>query len=110
MAPRISVIVRSVDQARTYLQGTLQRFRRDSTEPLIFGEHNRPEAVVIPYDAYLRLVRYDDAAEAAFAGMLQSRIADADAKPEGLSTLEDLEQTIDEPAGSILRKLRADGE
>ena len=44
-------------EARTELSRTLARFRADGerAEPLVFGDHRRPEGVVLPYAVYQKL-------------------------------------------------------
>ena len=44
--------------ARDELPKALRRFRAEgaSAEPVIFGAHRRPEAVVIPFDLYSQLL------------------------------------------------------
>ncbi|MBC9953386.1 hypothetical protein ICM05_01825 [Leucobacter sp. cx-42] len=45
-------------EARTELPKALRRFREEGAlaEPLIFGSHRRPEAVVIPFELYVSLL------------------------------------------------------
>lgn len=58
-------------EARSALSATLARFRAEgiTAEPLVFGDHRRPEGVVVPYDLYIELeshveqVRLDSAKE-----------------------------------------------
>lgn len=44
--------------ARQGLTNTVKRFRQQgaTAEPLIFGSHRKPEAVMLPYEAYEALV------------------------------------------------------
>lgn len=44
--------------ARTALPDALRRFRSQglAAEPIVFGSHRRPEAVVIPFELYARLL------------------------------------------------------
>lgn len=44
--------------ARDELPKALRRFRAEgaSAEPVIFGAHRRPEAVMIPFDLYSQLL------------------------------------------------------
>jgi hypothetical protein len=63
--------VRPVSEARSELSRALERFRREgaTAEPVIFGAHRKPEAVVIPFALYEQLVaapatRHRDAAAA----------------------------------------------
>ena len=50
--------VRPVSEARAQLSRALERFRREGTaaEPVIFGAHRKPEAVVIPFSLYEQLI------------------------------------------------------
>jgi PHD/YefM family antitoxin component YafN of YafNO toxin-antitoxin module len=45
-------------EARTEIPKALQRFRTEgaSADPVIFGSHRRPEAVVIPFELYTSLL------------------------------------------------------
>jgi antitoxin StbD len=63
--------VRPVSEAREELSRALARFRREgaSAAPVIFGSHRKPEAVVIPFEAY-----------ALVADVLQRRQAAAEAR------------------------------
>jgi hypothetical protein len=64
-----------------HLSSLLRRFRSGDVEPLVFGDDNTPEAVVIPFAAFVRLMKSDHAAhiheEAAFQGDLSRRIQDS---------------------------------
>ena len=44
--------------ARTALPAALRRFRTEgaSSEPVVFGAHRKPEAVVIPFELYEQLL------------------------------------------------------
>jgi antitoxin StbD len=62
--------VHPLSEVRAQLSGILARFRREGTaaEPVAFGSHRKPEAILIPYEAYERyeaLARLDDALSAA---------------------------------------------
>jgi len=45
-------------EARTEIPKALRRFRAEgaTADPLIFGSHRRPEAVVIPFELYASLL------------------------------------------------------
>jgi len=45
--------VTTVAQARDDLSRVLRRFRGGDFEPLVLGSHRRPEAVIVPYEAYI---------------------------------------------------------
>jgi len=68
--------VRPVSEAREELSRALARFRREgaSAAPVIFGSHRKPEAVVIPFEAYAELMaqrrRRQAVAEARAASLL----------------------------------------
>jgi antitoxin StbD len=59
--------VRPVSEAREELSRALARFRREgaSAAPIIFGSHRKPEAVVIPFEAYAGIVEELDRRRAA---------------------------------------------
>lgn len=59
--------------------GLLGLFRDGETRPVHFGERGQPEATIIPYAQFLRLVKYDTRAAAADRRMIEDRIADLDA-------------------------------
>ena len=62
-------------EARSALTSTLRRFREEGAgaEPVVFGSHRKPEAVVMPYAAYHELV--DLAEEITVAQTLRERDA-----------------------------------
>ena len=45
--------VTTVAQARDDLSRVLRRFRGGDFAPLVLGSHRRPEAVIVPYEAYI---------------------------------------------------------
>lgn len=49
--------VHPVSEARAELSRALARFRREgaAAAPVVFGSHRKPEAVVLPYEAYAQL-------------------------------------------------------
>lgn len=59
----------TTSEARIELSRTLARFRADGerSEPLVFGDHRRPEGVVVPYAVYQKMgalldqIRFDAA-------------------------------------------------
>lgn len=61
----------TTSEARIELSRTLARFRSDGerSEPLVFGDHRRPEGVVLPYSVYQKLevaleqIRFEAATE-----------------------------------------------
>ncbi len=48
--------VHPLSEVRARLSGILARFRREGAgaEPVAFGSHRKPEAILIPYEAYER--------------------------------------------------------
>jgi hypothetical protein len=74
MANSAVVQVHPLSEVRARLSGILARFRREgaTAEPVAFGSHRKPEAILIPYEAYERYealarqrARLDDALSAA---------------------------------------------
>ncbi len=63
--------------ARIELPKALRRFREQglTAEPLIFGSHRRPEAVVIPFDLYQALLPAIEEIE--IAAVMRDRGSDA---------------------------------
>jgi hypothetical protein len=53
-----AISVQPLAEAGKRLSETVARFRRDgaNAEPVIFGSHHKPEAIVLPYEAYEGLV------------------------------------------------------
>jgi PHD/YefM family antitoxin component YafN of YafNO toxin-antitoxin module len=49
----------SIPDATKHLTSALSLFRTGETEPLIIGDDNHPEAALIPYEQFQRLVEYD---------------------------------------------------
>lgn len=56
MASPAVIQVFPLADVRSRLSGILARFRREgaSAEPVAFGSHRKPEAVLLPYEAYER--------------------------------------------------------
>jgi PHD/YefM family antitoxin component YafN of YafNO toxin-antitoxin module len=56
MADPVIVRVHPLSEVRARLSGILARFRREgaAAEPVAFGSHRKPEAILIPYEAYER--------------------------------------------------------
>ncbi len=52
--------VSPVSEAREQLSNALARFRRDgaAAQPVIFGSHRKPEAIIIPFELYAELVEH----------------------------------------------------
>lgn len=97
--PKFSVNVVPTDQLRREdLAAMLHLYRRGETMPLIFGDDNKPMAAVIPFAAFVRLMKYDHAAhvhtEAAFRAELSRRIQERDASGEASMTIEELAESL----------------
>ncbi|WP_434598372.1 hypothetical protein [Streptomyces sp. A5-4] len=97
--PRFSVNVVPVDQlGRENLATMLNLYRRGEITPLIFGDGNKPEAAIIPFAAFVRLMKYDHTAhvhaEAAFQAELSRRIQESDASGEAGVTVEELAESL----------------
>lgn len=56
MAGPAVIQVHPLSEVRARLSGILARFRREgpAAEPVAFGTHRRPEAVLLPYEVYER--------------------------------------------------------
>ncbi|MGW2984284.1 hypothetical protein [Streptomyces goshikiensis] len=76
----------------------LNLYRRGEITPLTFGDGNKLEAAIIPFAAFVRLMRYDHAAhvhaEAAFQAELSRRVHDSDASDESGMTVEELAESV----------------
>ncbi|KAB7839514.1 hypothetical protein [Streptomyces mobaraensis] len=96
--PKFSVNVVPTDRLRREeLATALNLYRRGQTTPLIFGDDNKPEAAIIPFAAFMRLMKYDHAAhvhaEAAFQAELSRRVQESDAYEAGM-TVEELAESL----------------
>src|SRR4051812_13821048 len=49
--------VQPLSSVREHLSQVVARFRREGSaaEPVVFGTHRRPEAVLVPYEAYAEM-------------------------------------------------------
>jgi hypothetical protein len=56
MAGPVVLQVHPLSEVRARLSGILARFRREgaAAEPVAFGTHRKPEAILLPYEAYER--------------------------------------------------------
>lgn len=56
MAGLPAIQVHPLSDVRARLSGILARFRREgaAAEPVAFGSHRKPEAILLPYEAYER--------------------------------------------------------
>jgi hypothetical protein len=108
--PRFSVNVAPTSRITpTDLGALLERFRHGDSEPLVFGDGNVPEAAVIPFSAFVDLLKRVHADETAFQTELSRRIRDADHSDDPGLTLEELGDEVGEPARSIIRRALGDG-
>lgn len=79
----------STTEARTALSQTLERFRElgAGAEPLVFGDHRRPEGVVLPYEVFVQLEDHIDQLRLEAAGGVMARIERVIAEPETAVTV-----------------------
>ena len=56
MSSPVVTHVHALSEVRQRLSGILARFRREgaAAEPVAFGSHRKPEAVLLPYEVYER--------------------------------------------------------
>jgi PHD/YefM family antitoxin component YafN of YafNO toxin-antitoxin module len=99
-------------EAAAALEATLERFRREGqgAEPLVIGTDDRPDAVVVPYAEYERLVAHRELAEA-FASARGSVLAElpGELSPEveaDVARVVDGELTFDELEARTLERWR----
>lgn len=55
----LAMPVQPLSEVRERLSGILARFRRDGNgaEPVVFGSHRKPEAIILPYAEFEALTR-----------------------------------------------------
>lgn len=94
MTQKIPVNVLNIEATRAHLHKMLTLFRSGGHEPLVFGENNRPEAVVIPFEDYLRLARYDAAHENSFQAVISQRTSSFDDSAAQFDSVEDLAASL----------------
>jgi len=65
----------TISDTRAHLTGHVARFRSEgvAAEPVVFGDHRQPEAVLLPYETFSLLL--DLAEEAALAVRVRDRLA-----------------------------------
>lgn len=112
--PKFSVNVAPTERiTAAHLSALIERYRAGETEPLVFGDDNVPEAAIIPFAAFVRLLKRDHAdsvrEEHAFQSELSRRIHEADASEDPGMTLDELGDELGEPARSMIRKAVDDG-
>jgi PHD/YefM family antitoxin component YafN of YafNO toxin-antitoxin module len=68
-------MTQTITDARRDLTGHVARFRREglSAEPVVFGDHRKPEAVLLPHETFQLLL--DVAEDIAIAERLTERLA-----------------------------------
>lgn len=68
-------MVETISDARKHLTTHVARFRSEGldAEPVVFGDHRRPEAALVPYEMFLLLL--DVADDIAIAERLRQRSA-----------------------------------
>ncbi|MEI2810371.1 MAG: hypothetical protein V9F00_09250 [Nocardioides sp.] len=78
MADHVNVVTST--EARLQLGTMLDRFRNGQTEPMFFGSHRKPEAVILSYADYTALIELADrwAEEDAFLAEMQRRATSED--------------------------------
>lgn len=69
-------MTQTISDARRDLAVHVARFRKEGldAEPVVFGEHGQPEAVLLPHATFQLLL--DVAEDIAVAGRVQERLAD----------------------------------
>lgn len=79
----------STTEARTALSRTLERFREHGVgaEPLVFGDHRRPEGVVLPYEVFVQLQDHIDQLRLEAASDVMSRVERVIGEPETAVTV-----------------------
>jgi antitoxin StbD len=75
-------MIETISAARRDLTKHVHRFRRDGldAEPVVFGDHRKPEAVVVPFETFQLLL--DVAEDIAIA----ERIRERDSSDSGVRT------------------------
>lgn len=73
----------STTEARTSLSKTVARFRSEgaAADPVIFGDHRKPEGVVLPFQLYVQLEDQIDQVRFELATKVMSRIEEIIANP-----------------------------
>ena len=76
-------MVISTTEARTTLSQTVARFRNEgaSAKPVVFGDHRKPEGVVLSYELYIQLEEQIDQARFELASKVMSRVEKVIADP-----------------------------
>lgn len=100
----------STPDAKKHLSSILRLFRAGETEPLIFGDNGNPEAAIIPYEQFQRLVDYDTEARQEDQQGLAQRKQDSIEKPDELIDFDDFTKTLDPGLRTRLDESDRDGE
>lgn len=83
-------------EARQHLGTMLKRFRAGQWEPMYFGAHRKPEAVILPFDEYERLLDVQDA----YAQQREDELAD-EVRRRLASDTASVEMSLEELAGQL---------
>ncbi len=73
----------STTEARTSLSQTIARFRAEGAyaNPVVFGDHRKPEGVVLPFELYVQLEDQIDQVRFELATKVMSQIEEIIANP-----------------------------
>lgn len=93
----------SIPDAKRHLETILKLFRAGNPEPMIFGAEGKPEAVVIPYEQFLRLVDYDTRATRDDQEELLRRKQELDANPEAGLDFDEFVDTLSPELRALVR-------
>lgn len=96
LRPQLHVNVISPEDVKKYLGRILELMRSKPEEPVVFGEANRPEAVVLPfgdYMHYLALKQDADEREDAFQAEIGRRI-NSDEPPLLVASVEEFAESL----------------
>jgi PHD/YefM family antitoxin component YafN of YafNO toxin-antitoxin module len=89
-------------EARRLLHPILDQIRAGSAEPVIFGNHRKPEAVIVPFTEYMALRALADEvlADRAFQLEVARRLSDGADVPVMSAQAFDAEFDLDRPAAN----------
>jgi hypothetical protein len=96
LKPQLQVNVISPEEVQKYLGRILGLMRGRPEEPVVFGEANKPEAVILPfsdYMQYLALKQDADDREEAFQAEIHRRI-NSDEPPMQFTSLEEFAASL----------------
>lgn len=101
-------------EARMALSAVLARFRKGDRTPMVFGSHRRAEAVVVPYEEWVRMtaVREQVEADQRLAAIVQERLDDP--RPSVVVDLDSMSEFLAREVGPVAAEvwdqLGADGQ